>query len=53
MYFFFEIHAFESTPFIKSGKFQEVCFIFMPFIHIYPEQLYIMKIFTGHFFLDG
>ena len=42
--------AFELTPFIKSLKYREVCFIFISFIPSYPEQLDIMDILKGRFF---
>ena len=32
------IQAFEWTAYIKSWKFREVCLMFIPFIHIYPEH---------------
>ena len=41
---FFKIQAFEWTAYIKSWKFREVCLMFIPFIHIYPEQEYIMNV---------
>ena len=31
----------DGPPCVKSLKFGEVCLIFIPFIDIYPEQLYI------------
>ena len=40
---FFQDTAFEWTAYIKSWKFREVCLIFIPFIHIYPEQEYILN----------
>ena len=43
---FFKIQAFE-------WKFREVCLIFIPFIHIYPEQEYIMNVLKDILFLYG
>ena len=50
---FFKIQAFEWTAYIKSWKFREVCLIFNPFIHIYPEQEYIMNVLKDILFLYG
>ena len=36
-----------GADFDAAGK---VCLNPIPFIHIYPEQQYIMEIFKGHFF---
>ena len=44
---------FEWTLYIKFWKFQEVCFIFIHFIHIYPEKHYIMENLKDSFFLYG
>ena len=35
--------------YIKSWKFREVCLSTIPFIHMYPEQLYIIDVFIRHF----
>ena len=53
MHFFFKIQAFEWTAYINSGKFREVCLIFIPFTHIYPEQEYIMSVLKDILFLYG
>ena len=45
------MQAFEWTTYIKSWKFREVCLIFIPFIHIYPEQEYIMNVLKDVLFL--
>ena len=41
---FFKIHAFEWIAYIKSLTCREVCLMFIPFIHIHPEQEYIMNV---------
>ena len=50
---FFKIQAFEWTAYIKSWKFREVCLMFIPVIHIYPEQEYIMNVLKDILFLCG
>ena len=37
----------------KIWKFREVCLIFIPFIHIYPEQDYIMNVLKDILFRYG
>ena len=50
---FFKIQAFEWSAYIKSWKFTQVCLMFIPFIHIYPEQEYIMNVLKDILFLYG
>ena len=48
---FFKIQAFEWTAYIKCWKFREDCLIFISYIHIYPEQEYIMNVLTFYSFM--
>ena len=50
---FFKIQAFECAAYIKSWKFREVGLMFIPFIHIYPEQEYIMTVLKDISFLHN
>ena len=50
---FYKIQAFEWTAFIKSWTFREVCLMFILFVHIYPEQEYIMTVSKDILFLYG
>ena len=38
---------------MKSWKFGEVCLMLIPFIHIYPEEEYIMNVLKDNLFLYG
>ena len=37
---FFEMQAFKQTAYFKSQKIRILCLTSIPFIYIYPEQLY-------------